>query len=208
MVLRAVSALAHRHGQHRHAAQYAEAAVETGLYRSSPHQAAFLLAQHAVALAAAGDHQQALATLAAAEREHERVMPRSAQQEADPFEVYPPAALAFQRAQVLEMAGDQRAAAAALRSSLRLYSPADRRGQTLVSARLAAALLALGRLDECCAVILAAVERIGDLESPRALAALGGMVAALAPYRRSPHVRAVMARTQRMFPPGSNARFT
>jgi hypothetical protein len=59
--------------------------------------------------------------------------------------------------------------------------------------RLAASLLALGRLDECCVVTLAAVERIDELESRRVTGAVGDLVAGLSPYRRSPQVRAVLA---------------
>ncbi|MDC0768714.1 hypothetical protein [Streptomyces sp. HD] len=208
MALRAQSTLALQHGQPRLAVQYAEAAVATGLHHGSPHVAAFLLSQQAVAQATAGDHRQALATLTAAERKYEKEMPRTAQQETDPFEVYPPAALAFQRAQALEAVGDQRAATAALHSSLTLYSQADRRGRTLVAMRLAATLLSLGHLDECCSVTLTAMERIDELESPRAARALSDLLAALASYRRSPHVRAVMARARERIPPQPKARFT
>lgn len=205
LALRGISQQAVLLGHVGFAVRAAQAAEAAGLAEAPAHARAFLLAQSAAAHAAARDRQLALSTLEAAERAYERepapVKPvNGAAAQATwvpgPFDSYPRAGLDYQRGQVLQALGDRRGALAALRSSLRLRAPGDRRGSVLTQYQLAVALLEVGRLDECCAAAETALITASGLHSCQARRALVHLMGALAPYRRSASVRSLLERAR------------
>ncbi|MEV6168309.1 hypothetical protein AB0L99_08815 [Streptomyces sp. NPDC051954] len=126
----------------------AHTAVDVGVRAAGLSVQAVLLAQLTVPQAATGQHDEARSTLHAAELACDVGADGCAE---GPFAPYPAAALASDTAEVLYAAGDMRAAASALRDSLRLRAPHDHRGQALDHARLGQMLLRQRRLEEAAA---------------------------------------------------------
>jgi tetratricopeptide (TPR) repeat protein/transcriptional regulator with XRE-family HTH domain len=191
VVVRAMSAQAHRLGHLPAALQLADAA-HRGARSAPPAQQAYVQAQLAVVLGQSGDRRGALTALSRAERAAQRAGSAAA-----PFDSYPAAALHFQTSAVLESLGDLPGALAALRRAAGERSPGDVRGRALSQARFGQLLLRTGHLDEACAAwrsFLGARERLRSGDAERALR---DMRQALQPYRNRKPAAELLARTVR-----------
>ncbi|MDI3405222.1 tetratricopeptide repeat protein [Streptomyces cavernicola] len=188
ITLRAMAAQA-LHLEHRRTAlRYAQAAVEALPEHVGDAVRAFALAQSAVAHAAVGDRDAALAALHRAEEHGRRAGV------GDPFGDYPSGALSFQKAEVHRELGDLRAAARALHRSTQERPAHDRRGLALTLARRAELLLRSGRIAEACEVWHQFLEAGGGLRSHSVVTAVRTMRGNLEPLSRHPSVRALLDR--------------
>ncbi|MCX5205732.1 hypothetical protein OG897_30305 [Streptomyces sp. NBC_00237] len=168
-----------------------ERAVESAR-RASPVTQVYVQA-HLSVLQAHHDRREALAGLARTERLYD-------QSDSTPgaFTAYPPGGLHYQRAQVHLALGDIPQAAAALKTSLRLRTPAEHRASALTHARLAEVLLCQGHLD-------AALAHWGDflsaypaLRSARTTQRLTVMRQQLQPYRKHRPAAALLNRLREL----------
>ncbi|MFI6638790.1 hypothetical protein [Streptomyces sp. NPDC050504] len=144
MAVRLMSTQAHRLGHLRAAATSARAAVSVATV--APHGVlAHAQAQLALVRASAGDRTGTQLTLAKA-----LVSLRRQDQEAgaSAFVTYSAASFEYQRGEALLALGLADEAVGAFERSLRLRPAQDQRGTALVLARLACALLYVGRVDE------------------------------------------------------------
>ncbi|WP_424216172.1 hypothetical protein ACN20G_28930 (plasmid) [Streptomyces sp. BI20] len=189
ITLRAMSAQALRLGHPRHARDLAAGAVRVLPAHADPATQSFLLVQHAHTLAVTGDRRRALADLAAAERLHERAG------DADgPFRAYPRAGLDYQRAQTLLALGDTPRALAALESSVRHRTPAQRRTHALTRARLAQTLLGQGHVEAGTAHGHLFLDDCPHLHSVHIDTALGQLAERLARFPRQPEAVRLLTR--------------
>ncbi|MFI1524752.1 hypothetical protein [Kitasatospora cineracea] len=183
---RALSVQAHLLGHHRHSLLAAERALDLGA-RLDRTTAAQLVGQHALALAACGHRDRALAEILRAERWAARSDGHTAPPD-DPagIGVYHPAAFLHQRAEVRARLGDPTGAVADLESSTRLRPPTEPRSRALVLARLAELRLSLGQVDQACATWTAFLGLAAGMASRRLDDAAAALRTALRPHRRHP----------------------
>ncbi|MEV6167714.1 hypothetical protein AB0L99_05750 [Streptomyces sp. NPDC051954] len=178
IALRTMATHAHDLGNHSPAVlNLAEQAVHHAR-RATPVTHAYARAQLAV-LQAHHDRHAAMRAYALAERLHSRGGTTPG-----PFTAYPPGALLFQRAHMLATLGDLGGTVAALTTSLRLRTPAERRAATLTRARLAETLLRLGHLDQALTHWHGFLEAFPTLHSAQAARRLSAMRQLLRPHLR------------------------
>lgn len=195
VTLRAMSLQAMRLGFHQKAWQLADTAVDTAGPSADPATLAFLLSQRAVTHAHARHRQQAFDDLVAAEKQHDR-----ASSPPGPFSTYPRPGLDYQRAQTLLALGDKAGAVEALISSAAARSGDRHRSRALTHARLAATLLPLGRLEECCLHWHAFLDHYPSLNLAPAEQALRHLRESLRGFRREPHAASVLRRARTVGP--------
>lgn len=190
VVLRGLSAQGLALGHRRVALQAAEAAAEDAAPGGGP-AAAFVLAQLAVAQAACGLHRRALGSLGRAERAGAVEGPagsadRDEGRAPGPFDAYSRAALEYQSAETLRMAGDASGARAAMSRSLALRSADDHRGLALSHAQRAEMLVATGHVEAACASWRSFLEHYRLLRSGTADVVMARSRKLLIPFRKVP----------------------
>ncbi|MFI0977732.1 tol-pal system YbgF family protein [Streptomyces sp. NPDC021093] len=168
-----------------------ERAVEAA--RRAPRVTQVYAQAHLSVLLAHHDRKAALAELARTEKLYDQ-----ADSTPGAFTAYPPGGLQYQRAQVFSALGEASQAAAALKTSLRLRTPAEHRASALTHARLAEILLGVGHLD-------AALAHWGDflsaypaLRSARIAQRLAVMRQKLQPYGRHRPVATLLNRAREL----------
>lgn len=155
LVQRALSSQAHQLGHRRQSLALAESACEAAPAGVAPSARSFLFAGLAVARAAEGEREPALAALRRAEHELARAPadlttgPESPDG-GEPVGAYQDAALHYQASQVRAALGDRDGAVRELRASLHSRPAGERRSRALSEAELAELLLSRGRLEEAC----------------------------------------------------------
>lgn len=179
ITLRTMSGQALRLHHTYQARRFADAALEVARRGGGPAVRSYLLTQYALAHARERHRHQALAALAAAERQHDR-----ATSSHDPFLGYPPAGLHYQRAEVLLALDQAPQARAALRASLRERPQDQHRPVALTHARLAEVLHQAGHLEAACGHWNAFLDAYPPLFSHHADRALAQLTQHLRPYRR------------------------
>ncbi|OEV09118.1 hypothetical protein [Streptomyces nanshensis] len=155
LVQRALSSQAYQLGHRRQSLALAQAACETAPTDAAPSTRSFLFAGLAVARAAEGERDPALAALRRAEYELARAPADlttgpETPDGGEPVGSYQDAALHYQASQVRAALGDQDGAVRELRASLRSRPAGERRSRALSQAELAELLLSRGRLAEAC----------------------------------------------------------
>lgn len=134
---------------------------------------------HLAVIQAHHDKHAALTALAAAERLHGQTHTTPG-----PFTHYPVGALHYQRAQTLAALGDTNGTITALKTSLRLRTPAERQASALTRARLAEILLAQGHLDAALPHWQTFLDDYPTLHSTRTTRRLHAMRQLLNPHSR------------------------
>lgn len=196
ITLRMMSVQALRLDQRRHAADLADAAVETAGARANPAAKAFVLIQRALMRAHDGQHRRALADLTAAEAHHAR-----ASSPPGPFTAYPQAGLDYQRAETFLALGERAEALAALQDSARHRSPGQRQAFALTHARLAETCLDIGHVEAACGHWRHFLTYYPHLRSARVDDALAQLQQDLRPYSRHPHAAALLDRARALTKP-------
>ncbi|MFF7635299.1 tol-pal system YbgF family protein [Kitasatospora sp. NPDC008050] len=200
--LRAMSMQAHCLGHHGHAQDLADAAAQHNATLPS-REVASVLGRQAIAAAATGDRQQALAHLAEARRliDHSPLPDSRAPQ-------HHWAAYFHHEADTLTALGDKPAALSALRQSLDSRPDRERRARAVTTAKMAEILLSTGQLDRACATWQSLLDDYPLLASGRILTAVATMVASLTPHATHPRARALLARADHLgiAIPGRNPR--
>ncbi|WP_037606392.1 hypothetical protein [Streptacidiphilus rugosus] len=199
--LRALSAQAHDLGHREQALRLAEAAAAHALRLPATHAAA-VLGQLAVAAAGQGDHRRALSVL-----DHSAELLGRPDEDGPGAESpdYHAAAHEHQHAEVRVALGDSAGAVAALRRSLRVHPPGERRARAVVTARLAELLLDGGSLEQACTAWHGFLDDYPLLRSGRADRALRALRSRLQPFRGSAAARGVLARTDSLRRPPAPA---
>ncbi|MGW2602603.1 hypothetical protein [Streptomyces klenkii] len=191
VVLRAMGTFAFSQGHHRSAMdclRAGAAAVAGG--DDARAVRAYLQAQLAVVHAADKEPAAALQALSTAERLADS--PRTG----DPLAHYPPAALAYQTAQVHALLGEHARAEDTLKHSLTLRPPQERRAIALTLAQRAGLLTTLGQLDEACHVSHRLLDEYPQLRSKTVDHALRALSPRLRPHAGLTAVRHVLERIQ------------
>jgi tetratricopeptide (TPR) repeat protein len=195
-VLRVMSMQAGFLGYHQHAISLAECAVTQAGTATAPAVRAAVLAQTAVAHAAASHRHEALSYLRAAEKCIFGATAASVNGDA--------ADLAHYTGRVLADLGDLTGAEDALRQSLRLRPDTERRSRMLTIHRLAGVQLRRGLLDDACANWRHFLADYPSVHSARTECALFAMRMQLLPHARNTIVRTILQQVHRacpIFPP-------
>ncbi|MGI5347000.1 tetratricopeptide repeat protein [Streptomyces sp. CA-250714] len=193
ITLRTMAVLALRLDDMTRARQWSQYALDVAADTATCHVRSYLHAGRAVVRAADGERAAALADLLAAERSHEAEADAGAGP-LGPFTRYPPAAVLYQRGEVLLSLGDRSQAVTAFRQSLALRPPAHHIARVLTHAQLAGTLLALGELDAALDQCRQILEHYPHTASRRTTTALTAVRRSLAPYRRHPQAREIRDR--------------
>ncbi|WP_216210924.1 tetratricopeptide repeat protein [Amycolatopsis aidingensis] len=187
--LRALSVQARMLGHFRQAVDLAEAAADAAADRVSRRVQAFLFGQCAVAEASAGDGQTALAHLGRTEAVLDR-----ASSDHSVVGAYHHASFWHQHAAVRAHLGDRRAAAAALKSSIRRRPSAEHRSRAITLARLAELQLDGGQLELACSTWRRFLDDYPRLRSRRADRAVATLRARIRSHAGRPEVQALSRR--------------
>ncbi|WP_042382432.1 hypothetical protein [Streptacidiphilus melanogenes] len=183
--LSALSVQAQELGHREHALGLAEAA-SAQRSRLPTWLAAAVTGQLAVAAAARGERRRALTVL----QRSAELLGRSEGGE------YHRAAHEHHESEVLSALGDRAGAVAALRRSLQLRPPEERRARAVGAARLGELLLDGGSLDQACTAWHTFLDDYPLLRSARADRAVRTLRSRLRPFRATPSGRGVLARLQ------------
>ena len=196
--LRAMSVQARTLGHYREARSLAEAAVASARECEMPNpQRASLYGPLAVAAAAQGDREAALAALTCAERLVDGYVagPGAADsEEAGAIRRNHAASHAYQEAAVRALLGDRPGAIRVLSESVRRHSADERRSRAITLASLAELHLDQGHLDESIAACHAFIDDYQPLRSSRAKSALGRLTARLRPHAANHSARQLLVR--------------
>ncbi|MEH6378565.1 hypothetical protein V7793_30130 [Streptomyces sp. KLMMK] len=191
VVLRATGTFAFSQGRHRSAMDYLRAGAAAVAGRDDARAVrAYLQAQLAVVHAADKEPAAALQALLTAERLAD------SPPAGDPLEHYPPAALAYQAAQVHTLLGEHARAEDTLKHSLTLRPPQERRAIALTLAQRAGLLATVGRLDEACHVCHQLLDEYPQLHSKTVDRALRDLLPRLRPHAGLTTVRHVLERVE------------
>ncbi|WP_042375564.1 hypothetical protein [Streptacidiphilus neutrinimicus] len=182
----ALSVQAQELGHRAHALELAEAA-SAQRSRLPTWLAAAVTGQLAVAAAARGERRRALTVL----QRSSELLGRS-----EGSGEYHRAAHEHHESQVLSALGDRAGAVAALRRSLQLRPPDERRTRAVGAARLGELLLDGGSLDQACTAWHAFLDDYPLLRSARADRAVRTLRSRLRPFRATTSGRGVLARLQ------------
>ena len=197
-ILRAMSVQARTLGHYREARSLAEAAVASARECEMPNpQRASLYGPLAVAAAAQGDREAALAALTCAERLVDGYVagPGAADsEEASAIRRNHAASHAYQEAAVRALLGDRPGAIRVLSESVRRHSADERRSRAITLASLAELHLDQGHLDESIAACHAFIDDYQPLRSSRAKSALGRLTARLRPHAANHSARQLLVR--------------
>lgn len=196
LVLRAISSQALLLGHQDVALAQAEQAYATLSSGSPAALRSFVAAQLAVSRSASGHGHGARAALDIAESS--AAATTTTQQ---PFELYHPGALEYQRARTLMNLGDPTAAIVALTASTRRRPAVDRRGHALTLALQAQLLLRGGRLEEACAVWMDFRGASQSLESVSVQAAGHELRRTFSSFSAHPAVGTMLREETRNVPP-------
>jgi tetratricopeptide (TPR) repeat protein len=189
LVLRAMSEQAVSLGHYDHALALAREAVSVAAVALSAPELATLLGQRAVARAAAGDRNGAVADMAAAQAHLKRVNGyERALRDA------PEATLACQRGIMLALLGDAPSAIAQMELSVRRRPGADRRSRAITLSRIAYLQLRHGHLEEAIGTWHRFLDDYPAINSGRARTALTLLQSGIRPYQGRPAVGALLAR--------------
>jgi hypothetical protein len=182
----ALSVQAQDLGHREHALELAEAAAAQRS-RLPTWLAAAVTGQLAVAAAARGERRRALT-----------VLQRSAELlgRAEGSGAYHRAAHEHHESEVLSALGDRAGAVAALRRSLQLRPPEERRARAVGAARLGELLLDGGSLDQACAAWHTFLDDYPLLRSARADRAVRVLRSRLRPFHGTPAGRSVLSRVR------------
>ena len=198
VTLRAMSVQARTLGHYREARSLAEAAVASVQECEIPDpQRASLYGPLAVAAAAQGDREAAMAALTRAER---LVGGRAAgagaadAEEGRAIGRYHAASHAYQEAAVRALLGDRPGAIRVLSESVRRRSADERRSRAMTLASLAELHLDQGHLDESIAACHAFIDDYQPLRSSRARSALGRLTARIRPHAANHSARQLLVR--------------
>ncbi|MEV0616573.1 hypothetical protein AB0I81_24875 [Nonomuraea sp. NPDC050404] len=184
-VLTSMSVQAVALGHHDRALALARASVATAAGELPPEECARLLGQRAVAHAAAGDRQGALADMAAAQAGLKRA--------GDPSRTAA-AALAYRRGVMLALLGDTPKAITQLEISVR-HSPAtERHSRAITLSHIAGLQLRHGYLKEAIATWHRFLDDYPAINSGRARTALAHLQSGVRPYHGVPSARALLTR--------------
>jgi len=189
LVLCAMSAQAVSLGHHDHALGLARDAVSVAAVALSAPELATLLGQRAVAHAAAGDLNGALADMAAAQAHLKRV-----NGDERTLRDTPAATLACQRGLMLALLGDAPSAIAQMEISVRHRPSADRRSRAITLSRIANLQLRHGHLEEAIATWHRFLDDYPAINSGRARTALTLLQSGIRPYQGSPAAGTLLAR--------------
>jgi tetratricopeptide (TPR) repeat protein len=201
-VLRAMSVQAHALGHHAQALSLARAAIESVEGRALPDsERAGLHGQLAVAAAAHGDRDSALAAL---DRAGALLCAGRAPRPAAGCG-YHPAAHAHQAAAVHTLLGDLPAGIKMLAESIRRGPARERRTRAIAHAQLAGMHLDQGHLDESIAACHAFIDDYPDLHSGRARSALRTLLARLRPHAAHHSARHLLARAATLSRSGTSS---
>ncbi|MCF6472143.1 tetratricopeptide repeat protein [Nonomuraea sp. MG754425] len=185
LALSAMSVQAVSLGHFDHALGLSRAAVEIAGGRLPPAELAWLFGQRAVAHAAAGDTNRALADMTAARAQLKRFAG---------VDRAPAAALAYQRGLMLALLGDTPRAIAQLEISVRHRPATERHSRAITLSRIAGLQLRHGHLEEAVATWHRFLDDYPAIRSGRACAALALLQAGLRPYRGVASAGALLAR--------------
>ncbi|MCX4658827.1 hypothetical protein [Streptomyces uncialis] len=188
VILRAMSSQALALNHRQKAVRYGENAYAALPARCPPATRAFVAAQLAVARAAVGRGRDALEVLKDADR-----AAGESRATGDPFQVYPRAALEFQRAQTLRGLGDVKGAIEALSASSRHRHPDDRRGHALTHAVRTKLSLRTGHVEEACGSWREFLATGAGLQSSSVDAARSELRHEFIPYRSNATVGALLS---------------
>ncbi|MCW8379747.1 tetratricopeptide repeat protein [Streptomyces justiciae] len=188
IALRAMSAHAHELGHHVRAVHHLAERATDATRHAPPSVRAYVHA-HLAVMQAHDDRYSAIASLAEAERLHDR-----ANAAPGPLSAYPRGALYYQRAQTLTTLGDKRESIRALTASLHHRAPGERLADALTRARLAETLLAQGHLDAALLHWRGFLDVYPLLHSARATRRLDAMRQFLRPHRHHPAAAHLLAR--------------
>ncbi|MEV0372901.1 hypothetical protein AB0I10_24275 [Streptomyces sp. NPDC050636] len=195
IALRCLSMQARRLGDHRQAVALGEAALSVA-GSAVPHATrAFLHAGRAVVHAGVGQRRASSADLAAAEKHLAQATGPEG-----PFTSYPQSALRYQRAEVLSLLGDHKAAAAELECSLGSRPADHHKARALLHAQLAHTLLDTNEVEAAVGSCFRFLEHYEQLATGSVHGALPRLIQRLAPYRRNPRVRSFQERLHAMPP--------
>ena len=196
VTMRALSVQARTLGHYRAARSLAEAAVAGVRDCEMPNpQRASLYGPLAVAAAAQGDREVALAALSCAERlVEDRTVVAADPEEASAIGRYHAASHAYQEAAVRALLGDRPGAIRVLSESVRRRSTDERRSRAITLASLAELHLDQGHLDESIAACHAFIDDYQPLRSSRARSALGRLTARLRPHAANHSARQLLVR--------------
>ncbi|GHE91438.1 hypothetical protein GCM10017786_24900 [Amycolatopsis deserti] len=183
-ILRNISLQAWMLGDTRSANRIAELAVDAAEHGVRKDQSAELLGHVAVTLAASNRHGEAHQALGAAEDVVAATGIASA-------------TVTYQRAVVLEYAGELAAAQRALLVSVKQRDPSERRSRALTTARLAGLRLRTGQVDKACDAIRDVLDDHTRLSSARVDAALDDLGRHLARFRGLPSSDLVLLELRR-----------
>lgn len=199
LVQRALSSQAYQLGHRRQSLALAESACQAAPADAAPSARSFLFAGLAVARAAEGERDPALAALRRAEHELARAPadlttgPESPDG-GEPVGAYQDAALHYQASQVRAALGDRDGAVAELRASLRSRPAGERRSRALSEAELAELLLSRGRLEEACSAWETFLDDWALVRSGRVRRARDRMPRLLRPYVHERSVQGLLTR--------------
>ena len=189
LVLRAMSEQAVSLGHHDHALGLARDAVSVAAVTPSAPELATLLGQRAVAHAAAGDRNGALADMAAAQAHLKRV-----NGDERSLRDAPEATLACQRGLMLALLGDAPNAIAQMELSVRRRPSADRRSRAITLSRIANLQVRHGHLEEAIGTWHRFLDDYPAINSGRARTALTLLQSGIRPYQGSPAAGALLVR--------------
>ncbi|MGW5786738.1 hypothetical protein ACWEWK_22405 [Streptomyces sp. NPDC003757] len=189
ITLRALSVQAVRMGALRYAVDLADAAIAAADTEDSDDLRAFVLVQRAYVRVLSGEPRFVHQDLAAAEACLDRTASRPG-----PFTSYPRAGMAYRKGLVLLRLGHTPAALDALRYSAEDRPPHERRRRAFSQARVALALLDLGRVDEACVYGRLFTEEYAFLRSHRSTVLLKELQARLVRFRRVPEAAVLLNR--------------
>jgi transcriptional regulator with XRE-family HTH domain len=184
--LRGLSVQAQELGHRAHALELAEAA-SAQRSRLPTWLAAAVTGQLAVAAAARGERRRALTVL----QRSAELLGRS-----EEYGDYHRAAHEHHESEVLSALGDRAGAVAALRRSLQLRPPEERRTRAVGAARLGELLLDGGALEQACASWHAFLDDYPLLRSARADRAVRTLRSRLRPFHGTAAARGVLGRLQ------------
>jgi hypothetical protein len=205
VTLRAMSVQARTLGHAGAALALAEAAVASVHDCSravADRQRAFLYGPLAVAAAARGDRDAALAALSCAER-----LGAGGRAGADDYPMgrYHAASHAYQQAAAFALLGERSAAIRSLLESVRRRAVDERRSRAITLASLAELHLDQGHLDESIAACHAFIDDYAPLRSHRAQSALNRLTARLRPHSGNHGARQLLVRAAAVSRPAQKA---
>lgn len=201
VTLRAMSVQARSLGHIREALSLAEASVASVAGSEVPNlQHASLYGPLAVAAAAHGDRDAALAALTRAEKLAADAVAAGADELA--IGRYRAASHAYQEAAVRSLLGDRPGAIRVLSESVRHRAADERRSRAITLASLAELHLDQGHLDESIAACHAFIDDYPPLRSSRARSALRHLTARLRPHAANHSARQLLVRAAAVSRPG------